>query len=289
MNCWAEFRTTMMVAKLGSASAASSELGLHRATVARHIETVEAALGTTLFLRHARGMKITDAGKDMLEVAGRIDDMFTDLQGKMRNKNGQLSGELKITSLGGVVNFIMPAIKAYKELYPDISVSYLSETQLMQLEYGDAHIAVRAGPKPTVPEYIVLPYRKIRFGLYGHRDYVNEIRQSKKNVDLTDFNYVGSTDKNARSPYLKWLNHLNPNPEVAIRVNDFQCSLPAIKAKLGLGTLAEVVARDFNDLVAVVPASDETSIPLWILTHRDLKNVSKVQEFIRILRKSASS
>jgi DNA-binding transcriptional LysR family regulator len=236
----------MMVAKLGSASAAATQLGLHRATITRHIETVEAALGTTLFLRHARGLKMTDAGK-----------------------NGKLSGELKVTSLGGVVNFIMPAIKAYKELYPDISVSYLSETQLMQLEYGDAHVAVRAGPKPTVPEYIVLPYRKIRFGLYGHREYVTKIRRSKKNADLADFEYIGS------------------NPEIAIRVNDFQCSVPAVMAKLGVGTLAEVVARDFKDLVAVVPPTDETSIPLWIVTHRDLKKVSKVQEFIRILRETA--
>ena len=259
----------MMVAKLGSASAAATQLGLHRATITRHIETVEAALGTTLFLRHARGLKMTDAGR------------------KTRNKNGKLSGELKVTSLGGVVNFIMPAIKAYKELYPDISVSYLSETQLMQLEYGDAHVAVRAGPKPTVPEYIVLPYRKIRFGLYGHREYVTKIRRSKKNADLADFEYIGSTNEKARSPYLKWLKQLNPNPEIAIRVNDFQCSVPAVMAKLGVGTLAEVVARDFKDLVAVVPPTDETSIPLWIVTHRDLKKVSKVQEFIRILRETA--
>ena len=126
MNCWAEFRTAMTVAKLGSASAAASALGLHRATVSRHIEVVEASLGTTLFFRHARGVKLTDAGREMLEVAGRIEDMFTDLQGRTRNKLGQLSGELVVTSLKGVATLIMPAIQAYKAAYPAIDVSFIS-------------------------------------------------------------------------------------------------------------------------------------------------------------------
>ena len=283
MNNWAEFRTAMMVAKHGSASAAASELGLHRATVSRHIEVVEASLGTTLFLRHARGVKLTDAGQEMLEVAGRVEDMLIDLKGRTRGRIGQLSGELKVSSLGGVVNFIMPAIQVFKELYPDISVSYLSDMQLMQLEYGDAHVAIRAGPKPTVPEYIVLPYRRIEFGLYGHRDYVDKKRRSKNKVNLADFKYIGPTEENTKAPYVKWLSQLHPNPDIAIRVNDFHCTIPAVLAKLGVGTIAEVVARDFSDLVAVVPPSQKTSFPLWIVTHRDLKNVTKVREFVRIL------
>lgn len=289
INCWAEFRTAMMVAKLGSASAAASELGLHRATVTRHIETVEAALGTSLFLRHSRGLKMTDAGRDMFDVAGRVDDMFADLQGKTRNKSGQLSGELKITSLGGIVNLIMPAIKGYNELYPNIAVSYLSESRLMQLEYGEAHIAVRAGPKPTFPEYVVVPFRKIRFGVYGHKDYVDRVKASKAGASLGDYKYVGSTDENARSPYVKWLRKLNPNPEIAVRINDFQCTSAAISAKVCIGTLPEFVAQNVKDLVEVVPPADEMSIPLWIVTHRDLKKVTKVQEFIRLLQEVASS
>jgi len=286
INCWAEFRTAMMVAKLGSASAAASELGLHRATVTRHIETVEATLGTTLFLRHSRGLTMTDAGEDMLEVAGRVDDMLVDLRGKTRNQTGQLSGELKVTSLGGVVHFIMPAIRAYKKLFPEISVSYLSETKLMQLEYGDAHVAVRAGPKPTMPDYVVLPYQRIRFGLYGHREYLAETQGSTVTPDLASFDYIGSVDENTRAPYLKWLKSVYPNPNVAIRVNDFQCVLPAILAKLGVGTLAEVVAREFNNLVPIIPPSKETSFPLWIVMHRDLRKVAKVQEFVRILQQT---
>ena len=54
MEKWDEMRTAYMVAKLGTVSAASDVLGIHRATIIRHIDSLEAALGAKIFLRHAR-------------------------------------------------------------------------------------------------------------------------------------------------------------------------------------------------------------------------------------------
>lgn len=280
----------MMVARLGSASAAATELGLHRATVTRHIETVEAALGTTLFLRHARGLKITDAGKDMLEVADRVDDMFNDLQGKTRNKNGQLSGDLIITSLTGVMPLIAPAIRAFKDAYPAISVSLLAGTELAQLEYGEAHVAVRAGLKPTVPDYVVRPFREVHFGFYAHRDYIREARKLKKNISPEDYQYIGpSDDFTGLNPfYSNLFKSTIPNANIILKVNDFESNVPAVLAGLGVGMIADHVAENFVDLVAVIPPSEDRCIYLWTITHRDLNKVSKVQEFIRILRETAT-
>lgn len=290
MNCWAEFRTIMTVAKLGSASAAASELGMHRATIIRHIGVVEASLGTTLFLRHARGLEMTDAGKEVLDVASRVEDMFIDLQGKTRKKIGQLSGELVVTTLKGVASLILPAIHTYSAAYPAISVSLVSGSELAQLEYGEAHVAVRAGRKPVVSNYVARPFRRICFGFYAHRDYVNEARKGKSKIDPAEYKYIGATDdvEGIRSPYVKWLRTTVPNPDIALRVNDFEMNLPAILARLGVGVLPDHVAENFGELVAVVPPSKDKSVPLWIVTHRDLKNVAKVQEFVRMLTDTAS-
>lgn len=291
MDYWAEFRTTMMVAKLGSASAAASALGLHRSTVSRHVDTVEATLGATLFIRHARGVKLTDAGQEMLTTAGHIEDMFVDLQGRLKKQLGQISGELVVTSLQGVASLIMPAIRAYKAAYPEASVSFVSGPQLAQLEYGEAHVAIRAGARPTIPDYVVRPFRRVRFGFYGHREYVHAVREkkNKKKVQLTDYTYIGATDDSIRAPYVKWLRSTVAEPKLALRVNDFETNLPAVLARLGVGVLPENVAEKHDELLAVVPPSDSTSVPLWILTHRDLRKTAKVQEFVRILKESCST
>ncbi len=284
MNCWAEFRTAMVVAKHGSASAAASELGLHRATVSRHIEVVEASLGTTLFLRHARGVKLTDAGQEMLEVAGRVEDMLIDLKGRTRSRIGQLSGDLILTALKGVAPLLMPAIREYNTAYPEINVSLRTGSELAQLEYGEAHIAIRAGMKPSAAEYVARPLRRVQFGYFAHRDYLKSVN-GKKKPSLSHYDYIGpttDTDIN-RSPYVKWLYSYVPNPHFVLRLNDFEASLPAILAKVGVGALADHIAADFDELAPVIPPSRDTSVPLWIVTHRDLKNVAKVEEFVRIV------
>jgi hypothetical protein len=45
MDKWTEIKTAYQVARLGTVSAAADVLGVHRATVIHHIDTLEAELG----------------------------------------------------------------------------------------------------------------------------------------------------------------------------------------------------------------------------------------------------
>jgi len=69
MENWDEVRTAYQVARMGTVSGAAEVLGVHHATVIRHIDAIEARLGVKLFQRHARGYTPTEAGLDLLRVA----------------------------------------------------------------------------------------------------------------------------------------------------------------------------------------------------------------------------
>ncbi|NKW72158.1 LysR family transcriptional regulator, partial [Rhodobacteraceae bacterium R_SAG10] len=73
---WDEFRTALEVARLGTVSAAAEALGVHHATVIRHIDALEARLGVKLFQRHARGYTMTEAGEDLRQVASTTDEQL---------------------------------------------------------------------------------------------------------------------------------------------------------------------------------------------------------------------
>ena len=62
MENWDEIRTAFQVARLGTVSGAAEVLGVHHATVIRHIDALEQRLGVKLFQRHARGYTATEAG-----------------------------------------------------------------------------------------------------------------------------------------------------------------------------------------------------------------------------------
>jgi DNA-binding transcriptional LysR family regulator len=280
---WTELRTALTLARLGTVSAAAEALGVHRATVGRHVETLEGAFGAPLFHRHARGYALTDAGRDMLEVAGRADEMFADLAGRARGKAGQLSGSLIVTTLPGVAPLVMPAMRAFHLAHPQISLEFVAGAQLARLEHGEAHVAIRAGAKPEVPDYVVTLFRRIRFGLYASRSYID--RAGQPDPDRLDAHrFVGNVGRPGRAPFTEWMDD-NVSPDtLALRTNDLTVLHSAVCEGLGLGFLAEHDACLRSDLVAVIPPADAWSTALWTVTHVDLHRTTKVEAFLGHLK-----
>lgn len=283
MEYWTELRTALMVARHGTVSSAAEALGVHRATVNRHVETLEGAFGAPLFQRHARGYALTDAGRDMLEVAARADEMFADLAGRARGKAGQLSGSLIVTALAGVAPLVMPAVRAFHIAHPQIALEFVAGAQLARLEHGEAHVAIRAGAKPEVPDYVVTLFRRLRFGLYASQSYVNRAGQPDPD-SLDGHRFVGSVAMPRPVPYADWMN-VNVSPEaLALHTTDQQVLHCAVCEGLGLGFLAEHDACVRPDLVEVIPPSEAWSTALWTVTHVDLHRTAKVQAFLGQLK-----
>ncbi|WP_272003164.1 helix-turn-helix domain-containing protein [Roseovarius sp. ZX-A-9] len=57
---WALWRSFLAVAGTGSLSAAARALDLPQPTIGRHIDTLEAMVGQTLFLRTPQGLSVTE-------------------------------------------------------------------------------------------------------------------------------------------------------------------------------------------------------------------------------------
>jgi len=279
MRYWTELRTALMLARLGTVSAAAEALGVHRATVNRHIDTLEGEFQAPLFQRHARGYTLTDMGNEMLEIVGRADEMFSDLSGRSRGQAGRLSGTLVVTALAGVAPLVMPAIRAFHLAFPQIKLEFDTGTVLARLEHGEAHVAFRAGPKPETPDYVVKSFRHVRFGLYASRDYVSRRGQPARG-DFEGHAFIGPNEKQSRLPYADWMKRHLASEQYALTATDPLAISGAVKEGIGIGFLAEHEAADDPDLVVVHPPSEEWSVPIWIVTHVDLHRTEKIQAFL---------
>ena len=107
MDRWHFIRTAHHLARLGTISAAAEELGVHRATVLRHIDSLEEDLGVKLFQRHARGYVPTEAGEDLMRVASATEDQFAQLFNRLKRRSEPLSGDFIITSLSRLVDDVL--------------------------------------------------------------------------------------------------------------------------------------------------------------------------------------
>lgn len=284
---WDEFRTAFHVAKSGTVSGAAHTLGVHHATVIRHIDALEQRLGVKLFQRHARGYTPTEAGIDLLNVAQTTDDQFSQLVSRIKGRGEAVSGELVVTSLPTLSFLLAPILADFQAMHPNLVVRYLTGDRVFRLEYGEAHVAVRAGKPPQEPDNVAQPFYSLDMGLYVHKSYLDRIGNPSPETVFDHVNFVGHDDENSRAPFSIWLRQ-NVAPErVTFRVSSDQAMRIAIMSGAGAGFLTVYEAAQDPDLVEIFPPRAEWVGQTWLVTHVDLHRTPKVQAFLKYLKARA--
>lgn len=284
MDNWDEIRTAFQVARKGTVSGAAEQLGVHHATVIRHIDALEQRLGVKLFQRHARGYTATEAGQDLLQVAQATDDQFTQLAGRIKGQGEGVSGDLVVTSLVMASRMLTPILVDFQAEHPEVRVRYRTGDRLFRLEYGEAHVAIRAGTMPEEPDNVVQPFMHQQMALVASDIYVARHGMPKSEADLKNHFFVTHDSDKNRAPFTRWLREVVDENRFTYRATDNRNMQDAITAGAGIGfVLAQELASN-PELNEVVPRHEDWSAPLWIVTHVDLHRTTKVQAFLRFLK-----
>lgn len=287
MDSWDEIRTAFHVARAGTVSGAADALGVHHATVIRHIDALEARLGAKLFQRHARGYTATEAGIDLLKVAQTTDDQFSQLEGRIKGRGQGVSGDLVVTSLGNLSSLMAPALADYQIENPDVLVRYLTSDRLFRLEYGEAHVAVRAGSMPEEPDNVVQPFITQCMTLVASKSYIDRKGVPSGEDDFVNHSFIGHDSDESRAPFNRWLREVVPQENITFRATDGRVMREAILAGAGMGFIPSFEVERNDELFEVVPRHDEWAAPLWLVTHVDLHRTAKVQSFLKFLKARA--
>lgn len=284
MDNWDEIRTAFQVARRGTVSGAADELGVHHATVIRHIDALEQRLGVKLFQRHARGYTATEAGQDLLQVAQATDDQFTQLAGRIKGQGEGVSGDLVVTSLGMASRMLTPILVDFQIEHPEVRVRYRTGDRVFRLEYGEAHVAIRAGSMPEEPDNVVQPFMQQQMALVASDKYVARHGLPKDEDDLKNHYFVTHDNEKSRAPFAAWLRDMVSDDRFVYRATENRNMQDAILAGAGIGFVLAQELASHPQLTEVVPRRDEWSAPLWIVTHVDLHRTTKVQSFLRFLK-----
>ncbi|PWE32231.1 LysR family transcriptional regulator [Maritimibacter sp. 55A14] len=287
MENWDEIRTAYHVARLGTVSAAAGVLGVHHSTVIRHVDALEDRLGVKLFQRHQRGYTPTEAGEDLLQVAAATDDQFGQLAGRLRGRGASVSGELVVTTLAEMVGLLTPVLARFQVMHPDVTVRIIAGEQLLKLEYGEAHVAIRAGGAPQEPDNVVQRLADMPAAAYAHRDYLRSHGGPVTDGALDRHRFIAVADPASRAPTSIWMREHLPEERVTFRAPNQLGILEAVRAGAGIGFLPVWRGRSDPDLMEVMPPRPEWVSPLWQVTHVDLHRTAKVQAFTKLLRAAA--
>ncbi|EGI25805.1 transcriptional regulator, LysR family [Escherichia coli TA206] len=146
MNQLAAIRTFISTVKCRSFSSAAKLLKIEASTASRHISELEEYLNITLFIRSTRGLTLTESGQYFYQHARQLLLQWEEICLLTSNRDKGPSGliRMSVPATFGRLH-IMPFIKEFLSLYPDISLDIMFSDEIQDLTETGIDLSIRTG------------------------------------------------------------------------------------------------------------------------------------------------
>lgn len=270
---WALWRSFLAVADTGSLSAAARALGLTQPTVGRHIDTLEAEVGQTLFLRTPQGLSVTETAALLVPEARAMQLTAESLARRAASAPDAGVGTLRIAASHVVGAEVLPlALAPLLAEHRGLAVELALSNDSADLLRREADLAIRM-VRPSQGSLVARRLGPVPIGLFAHRAYLDRARRPARPEDLTDHVLIGpDTDPSALAGFEVFGAILGPR-NLRLRTDSEAAQIASIRAGLGIGPMqAGVAARD-PMLEPVLPDAVGWALDAWLVLHDDLRRL----------------
>ena len=275
---WSLIRSFLAALDQGSLLGAARLLKTSQPTLGCHITELESQLGVVLFERTGRGLVPTATALQLADSAREMESGALQLSRALSGTQLQTAGTVRITASVPVAVQLMPPILARMRLaLPDIQVELVSSNQVSNLLRREADIAVRM-VRPEQGTLIAKKIGRVGVGAYAHRSYLARRSPLRKLADLLQHDLIGhDTDPSI----LRGFQALGfaVGPEIfALRTDDFIVQWQAVRSGLGIGFIADYMARTDPDVLRVLPTALKVpDLPMWLAVHREIRTNGRIR------------
>lgn len=265
---WDDMRTIQLLVREGSLAAAGAALGVSYTTVARRVQRAEAALGRVLFTRLADGYVPTDAARTIADTADRMQQEEDSLMRSLDAKEDALSGPLTFTVPQLLISsHLAPVLAEFTRRYPAIELTVKAGYDVLDLARREADLAMRISQNPGD-------------ALVGRR----LTDQQRGCFALPEIARKAALEPDAPLDWVLYTQHktppkgalaLHPRARVRAYFDDMTALISAAQAGMGVLQMPLFLGHS-SGLVRLEHIPLMPYPPIWLLSHRDLKNTPKV-------------
>jgi len=271
---WDALRYLLAVARAGSVADAAKQLGVSHSTVYRRLNNFEQDFGLEVFERLPDGYRLTERGEALVAKAARVSEAVDDVARSLQPSDA-VTGEVIVAAPEAVGLAICPQLGRLIDRYPNLTMSWRLDSTAVNIHRREADVAIRVTGKP--PETLVgRRLADVAFAIYGARQHLERHPWS----GIADARWVVFGGPLAQSPQAKWEAANVAEGNVALRVDRRVMLDEAVLAGVGVGILPRAVGDSATQLEKLGDDLDELTLPLWVLTHPDLRSVPRVRAVI---------
>ena len=289
-----DLATFVAIVDQGSLRAAATSLGVKPPAVSYRLGRLETAVGAPLFLRTARSLEITEAGKLLYEKSrpalSEISAAVTEAGQAMRALRGTL--RIALSKIAFQYTFA-DHISEFRDRHPEIELDLSFNDELVDLSEAGFHAGVRVGK--------LIDRDMIAVRLTGNRrvvhvaspDYLDKRGRPATPRDLLTHECIAYRFGTS-SKFLEWEFQdadgvTTINLGKGITVNDTSAQIEAARLGLGIAWFGEkIVEREISngELEVVLGAYSVERPPFYFYFPREYKELRTLRALVDFLKSS---
>ncbi len=242
-----KLRTFATVVERGGVSPAARQLSLTRSAVSQSVAALEASLGVQLFDRVGRRLVLTQEGRSLARLFGRVHEELREALAEIVNEERTVHGVVRLgLFLGASRAQVARVVAAFSARHPraQVKLSFGSQADLREQLVAnrlDFALSLRPGP---------LPPPRIRSSLLFRQTLVLVSSEQPKRgrVDADWFSGRGIVDYYPGNPLIqRWLAHQFPRRRIAAAVRVWAATTDMALELVSIGAGAAVVPRSLAE------------------------------------------
>jgi len=255
---WDKLRIFHVAAESGSFTHSAEKLGMSQSAVSRQISALEEDLGLKLFIRHARGLVLTEAGEQLFRTAHRMAWELQSVQAQMTESQDVPTGPLLVTTtMGFGSTWLTKRIHEFVTLYPTIQLEIKLNDAELDLAMREADVAIRLH-RPNQSEMIQRKLFTVHNHVYASERYMMEHGTPTTIEDLDRHQII--TFGEPSPSYLGDVNFLerigradNSPRRTVLKVNAIYGMMQACRQGIGIAMLPDYITEEEPSLHRILP------------------------------------
>lgn len=269
---WDDLRVFIAAARTGSLSLASQSLGIDAATVGRRVARLESALKATLLVRSPKGLQLTAAGAQLLQIAL---DAETAMEAAARvSQPDVVAGTVRISASEGFGTAILaPALPDLAARRPGLRVELAAAASFLSPSRREVDMAITLSA-PDDHRLIVEPLIPYQLGVFASPAYLDRRPAISTFNDLLGVDMVGYVDDLIYAPELRYLDEILQGLTPRLASSSIVAQRAIIASGGGVGVLPCFMA---DGLTRLLPGDIVIERRFWLSTHRDVHDTARLK------------
>lgn len=283
---WDDMRIVLALGRLETMSEAGAFLQLSHSTISRRVQALQESLGTRLFEYHGKAWHLTDVGRDVFDIAQRMEDQIMTIDRALVGQDDRLVGTVRLSTVDMLAISFGDLLRQFTRQFPHISLELSCTGRVVNLTKREADVVLRLQNKPD--EHLV-GYRlcRLEYAIYVAQSLLDELGLGEISPEHWSPQMIPWLvwDPAAGAKITEaWMRRNVPDAKITCALDHPSVMVDYVRQGMGAAAMPCGLFEGDPTMRRMTGRLPGFGVDMWLLTHEDLRQTARIKALMQFLR-----